>query len=249
MSASWLFNTLVSAVLLPPLNGLLLIALGWFVWHSRPRLARASVGLGLLLTFLFSLPIVGMWLTRPLEGDPLSPERLAEAQAIVILGGGRHRQVPEYGGDTVGATTLLRLRYGAYLYKQSRLPILVSGGKPDGGALSEAETMRRVLVEEFGVPVRWVEERSDDTRENALFSAELLRQAGIAHIVLVTSAWHMPRAQTAFAAAGLNVVPAPTDFASEPLTPRDFLPSYRGFRHAYRALHEYLGQVWYRLRS
>ncbi|RLJ67784.1 YdcF family protein [Sulfurisoma sediminicola] len=244
MSSTWLITNLVAAFLLPPLDALLLVGLGWALWRRRPRLARGLVGAGALLLFVLSLPVVGDALLRTLEGEPVNAEAMRQAQAIVVLGGGRYREAPEYGGDTAGKETLLRLRYAARLQRETGLPLLVSGGKPDGGDLSEAETMRAALIHDFGVPVRWVEGASDDTRQNARFSAELLRRDGVSRVLLVTHAWHMPRAMRSFAAAGIAVTPAPTFFHRAPLTPLDFLPRPEGLLASRHAMHEWIGLVW-----
>lgn len=213
MSISWLATNLLAAFLLPPLNGLLLAGLGWLLWLRRPRLARLLVGSGLALLFVLALPVVGNAMLRSLEGEPVSQEQMRQAQAIVVLGGGRYRGAPEYGGDTVSVPTLVRLRYAAKLHRETGLPLLVSGGKPDGGGTSEAEAMRRVLADEFGLPVRWVEGESDNTRENALFSAQLLKRDGVTRVLLVTHAEHMRRARRSFEQGGHRRV-ASTDFIS-----------------------------------
>lgn len=249
MSPEWLLTNIVAAFLLPPLNGLLFIVVGWLAMRRMPRLARPLVGAGLLLLWGQALPVVGNALLRGLEGEPFDMARAGGAQAIVVLGGGRHRQAPEYGGDTVSEPSLARLRYAAKLHRETALPILVTGGAPDGGNISEGEAMRRVLSEEFGVPVRWVEEASINTRENASFAAELLKQDGISRVLLVTHAWHMRRAERAFATAGLAVLPAPTLFRRHPLLPLDWLPSAEGLRDTRTALHEWIGILWYRLRD
>jgi uncharacterized SAM-binding protein YcdF (DUF218 family) len=249
VSISWLLTNLLAAFLLPPGNGLLLVVLGWALWRRRPRLARGLVGGGAALLVVLSLPAVGDALLRTLEGGPVSAEALRRAHAIVVLGGGRYRAAPEYGGDTVSTMTLARLRYAARLQRETGLPILVTGGRPDGGGSSEAEAMRAALQRDFGVPVRWVEGNSDDTRQNAQFSVELLKRDGISSALLVTHAWHMPRAVRSFAAAGITVVPAPTAFHREPLTPLDFVPRPEGLERSRHAMHEWIGKVWYALRS
>lgn len=247
MSPEWLISNLVAAFVLPPLNGLTLIVIGWLLIRQRPGMARVCVGTGLVLLWILALPVVGNALLRSLEGAPLDMDQARQAQAIVVLGGGRYREAPEYGGDTAGEPTLIRLRYAARLHRETRLPILVSGGTPEGAGLSEGETMRRALGDEFAVPVRWVEGTSINTRENARHAAELLRAAGVTRILLVTHAWHMPRALAAFAPTGLAVVPAPTLFHSRPLIPTDFLP--QGYEKSRAALHEWVGMLWYRLRN
>jgi uncharacterized SAM-binding protein YcdF (DUF218 family) len=246
MSITWLITNFLAAFLLPPLNGLLLVIAGLFFWHRRPGMARIFATTGALLLCLLAMPVVGGAMLRTLESESLTPADLKQAQAIVVLGGGLSREAPEYGGDTVGEASLVRLRYAAKLQRESGLPLLVTGGNPDGGKLSEAEAMSQVLTREFGVPVRWIEGASNNTRENAQLTAARLKADGIIRVVLVTHAWHMPRALRSFTEAGLSASPAPTSFQSEAATVLDFLPSHYGAARC--AIHEWLGLLWYRVR-
>ncbi len=247
----WLLTNLIASFFLPPLALLLIGALGLALLKRRPRLGEGLLALSLGLLAVLSLPAVSGRLLASLEQGALLPqENRPEAQAIVVLGGGRDINAPEYGGDTLGWASLERLRYGAKLQRQTGLPLLVTGGKPDGGELSEGEIMRRVLEGEFGVPVRWVEDRSDNTRENAYFSRELLKGSGVQTIYLVTHAWHMPRAKRVFEAAGFKVVPAGVGFhQTKAPTALDFLPDARALEGSARYIHEIIGLVWYRLKS
>lgn len=248
MSLSWVIKNMVAAFLLPPLNGLLLLALAWIV-RRRRRLALCLAWAGGLLLAVLSLKPVGLALITSLESQvSVAVAKDSGAQAIVVLGGGRYRNAPEYGRDTVSEWTLVRLRYAAKLGRETGLPLLVSGGAPDGGGSSEAEVMAAILEGDFGVPVRWREAASEDTADNASESARILGAAGISRVLLVSHAWHLPRARSAFEQAGLAVIPAPTGFvAGTPLTPRDWLPGSMEF--ARTALHEWLGILWYCLRS
>jgi uncharacterized SAM-binding protein YcdF (DUF218 family) len=120
-----------------------------------------------------------------------------------------------------------------------------------GGAVKhappEALLMRNVLVNEFGVPVRWVEARSRNTHENAVNSAALLNAAGIHRIVLVGHAFDFPRTREEFAAAGIDAIPAPINSPPEmPTVLSDFVPSVAGLRLSYYALYEILANVNYR---
>jgi uncharacterized SAM-binding protein YcdF (DUF218 family) len=104
--------------------------------------------------------------------------------------------------------------------------------------------MREVMEQDFRVPVRWTENRSRDTAENASLSAPLLREAGVGRIVLVTHASHMKRAEELFSAAGFQVIPAPTGFAGgEGSLLESLLPSPRAFSLSCRVLHEHLGRL------
>jgi len=62
------------------------------------------------------------------ESPVFDPVQASSAQAIVVLGGGTRRNAPEYGGDTLGALTLERLRYGTVVARVTHLPMLLSGG-------------------------------------------------------------------------------------------------------------------------
>jgi len=247
----WLLTNFIAAFLLPPLSLLLLGGTGLWLLKRRPRLGKALVALSLGLLAVLSMPAVSGWLLATLERDALlPPKNRPTAQAIVVLGGGRYLDAPEYGGDTVSGVALERLRYGARLQRETGLPILVTGGKPDGGEVSEGEAMRRTLEDEFGVPVRWVEDRSDNTRENAYFSRELLKGGGVATIYLVTHAWHMPRAQWIFQRAGFKVVPAGIAFhQTKPLTALDFLPNAGALGASALYFHEKIGLLWYGLKN
>jgi uncharacterized SAM-binding protein YcdF (DUF218 family) len=110
--------------------------------------------------------------------------------------------------------------------------------------------MKVILEKEFGAQVRWVEEASNNTRENALLSQRMLAKSGVATILLVTHAWHMPRAQGAFERVGLKVIPAGTRFSPPTaLELMDFVPNAGALRSSAYAMHEAIGLVWYRLRG
>jgi uncharacterized SAM-binding protein YcdF (DUF218 family) len=250
MDIGWLVTNLIAAFLLPPLNLLTLIAWGAWLLRSRrqQRLGRALIWLSVVGLWLLSTPYLA---GRMLDALKPPPQRVLDEQAdaIVILAGGVKRDSLEYGGDTVSRLTLERLRYGAWLARETAKPILVTGGAPAGG-VPEGQLMRAVLEREFGIPVRWVEDRSHNTRENALRSAELLAAAGVRRIYLVTHAWHLRRAIPEFERAGLVVIPAGIDYAA-PASPSvlDFVPSARGLLDSYYAMHEGIGLIWYRMRN
>ncbi len=241
---------LVAVVVLPPLGPLLLIGLGLLVAVRRRRAGLALAWTGLVLALLLATPASVGWLLRGLEtAAPVSAEAARSAHAIVILGGGKRRNAPEYGGETVNRLSLERLRYGAHLARETGLPLLVTGGAPTGDT-PEAELMQAVLEIDFGIPVRWVETASLDTRQNARRSAELLHPAGVQRILLVTHAAHMPRAQAEFEAQGLEVIPAPTAWLGGAGGSEQVLAALPGPTSAYAgwyAAHEWLGNLAYRL--
>lgn len=247
---TWLATNFVAAFLLPPLDLILLMTAGLILLKRRPRLGKTLIASGLVLLYALSTPLVAGSLIRLLQAEPLPANaNLSGVGAIVVLGAGRYANAPEYGGDTASTLALERLRYGARLQRQTGLPILATGGAPDGG-IPEGRFMQEILEKEFGVPVRWVEDASDNTRENALFSRRILAKEHIRKILLVTHAWHMARARTAFERAGFEVIPAGTHF-SPPRPPElmNFVPDASALRSSAYALHEAFGLLWYRLRG
>lgn len=244
---SWqLTNTLV-ALLLPPGILILLMAGGLALRRKRRRLGDGMVTGGLAALYALSMPLTAHFLLSGWESPTAAATK--GGGAIVVLGGSKSHNTPEYGGNTVNGATLVRLRYAAQLQRQSGLPVLVSGGSPEGSAQSEAELMQLVLQNEFSVPVRWVEGHSANTLENARLSYQMLLRENILTIYLVTHAWHMPRARLAFEAAGFKVIPAATGYTTRyRLTILDFLPDARALRDSAVFFHEIIGIVWYRLR-
>ncbi|MDR2092700.1 MAG: YdcF family protein [Azoarcus sp.] len=240
---------IVSALILPPLLPFVLVFAGLVFIRCRWRGGAVLVWIGLAVGLFTITPAATDLLLAPLEpAAPVRPAEARSAQAIVILGGGRMFDTPEYGGDTVGRMTLERLRYGARLARETGLPVLVSGGAP-GGRTPEAQLMKAVLEEEFHVPVTWTEDASLDTHQNARNSAALLKTAGIGRVVLVTHAVHMRRAREEFASQGLATVAAPTAWLNSQRN-GSILPALPNTESAYAgwfALHEWFGLLARRL--
>jgi len=189
--------------------------------------------------------------SKPASKSAAKTDSNEAPQAIVVLGAGRYSEAPEYGyKDTVSRLGLVRLRYAAELQRRSGLPILVSGGAPNGESSTEASLMRDVLVNEFKANVKWVEDRSANTRDNARLSAELL--GSVRHVYLVTHAWHMRRAVREFEQVGIRVVAAPTGFHT--LSPKArslaaYLPNSEGMSQTAVAIRERVGFLWHDLQG
>ncbi|WP_237772467.1 YdcF family protein [Herbaspirillum robiniae] len=211
-------------------------------------------GIGVALLALLSMPAVADLMVRPLEDmtAPLTAAARAQGQAIVVLAAGRLERAPEYGGaDIPDYVALARLRYAARLQHETGLPVLVSGGNVPAGEPdnSKARAMAAALRDDFRTPVRWIEGRSENTEQNALFSAEMLRGERIDRVLVVTDAMHMPRAMLAFAQTGLQAIAAPTMFfRSTGFDAQSLLPSAEGLRRSYYASYEWIGLLWYALR-
>lgn len=246
---SWLITNFVAAFLLPPFNFIVLLALGGALLHTTyVKLGRGLIWVAIAALYIFSTPLVGNGLMAWVETPYVKPDT-QDAQAIVVLGGGVYHDAPEYGEGTVRSYTLERLRYAARLQRETGLPLLASGGSPESGE-PESVAMWNSLRKDFGVETRWVELTSMNTGESAKHSFAILQPYGITHILLVTHAWHMPRAQAAFEKAGFTVTPAGTIFAGKPrLSPLQLLPTAGGLMATRHALHELIGMVWYQIKG
>lgn len=255
-------KTVVAAVVLPPVPLLLLVLIG-------TRLVLSRRGLGWLLVLLAT---AGLWLSACTGMAELlsrtafrAPPALSTAQiaqlradvkarpgtiAIVVLGGGRELLAPEYGSADLRPRSLERLRYGIWLQRETGVPVAFSGGVGWGAApgTAEADIAERIAAKEFGVPLKWVENDSRDTRENALRTVPLLDKSGVKRIVLVTHGWHMQRALAHFEAAvagrGIAIVPAPISMARVAHgRVIDWLPTPEGFVAVNLLLREALGRL------
>ena len=237
----WLLHlkTLLKELILPPASPLILALLGWVLLKTRPRLARIFLAVGLVSLWLLSTPIVADSLTGLVElYPPVDLRQAADAQAIVILGGGGERALaPEYQGPAAEPFMLERLSYGAYLAKKTGLPILVTGFS------LEARAMHDSLQRNFGIETRWIDDQAYDTFQNARNSARILSAANVHRIILVTHATHMRRSVREFADAGFDVVPAPMGM----LAPRDFgvlyyFPTPEALLRSHVAIYELIGE-------
>ncbi len=232
-----------------------MVAVSLMLWKRRKITSRFLMFLAWASLAAFSLPIVSsklfVWLEAPYVSQA-NQRNLSDVEAIVVLGGGRERNTPEYGGeDQVSYHSLWRLRYGARLAKEYQLPVIASGGTVyPYEELSEAAIATKVLEEEFGVAHVWQEGNSRDTWQNAQKTAALLNIKEIEKVILVTHAYHMRRAIYAFEQAKVQVVPMPTGFFSgDNNWLNDWLPTASALNKSRIAIHEYLGLAFYRARA
>ncbi len=243
-------KTVLKSFFLPPGLFFCLILFAFFLQFRKKLIASVLALVAVVGLFLLSTPRVAYFLSRPLEEKILPLANWQGAQAIVILGGGQRKACPEFEGqDSVDPSTLSRLAYGAMLHKKTGLPILVSGGLVLDDRISEAHLMAHALRDLFSAPAKWLEERSQNTSENAEYSSQILKKVGVTHILLVTEAWHMRRAVLSFSPTQLSVIPAPTNFVN-PLSQSallNWLPRAEALAKSSQALHEWLGYIWYRI--
>lgn len=247
-----LLASLIKKIILPP--GLIFFgfAIGYLLARRWKALGRGVVLLSLALGYSLTLPIVSGTLASITETyPPIKPDDIQhlDGEAIVILAGGKDTGRAEYGGVTVSMATLERIRYGAILERELKLPVLVSGGTVSGSDVAEADLMAEILEKEFFVTPGWVEKESRNTAQNAFLSAELLPMR---NIILITNALHMPRSVRAFERAGFKVTAAPVLSVGPGdeyhFSYKHFLPSEKALVVSHDALHEWYGLLWYSIR-
>jgi len=229
-----------------PLLTIFLVMAAAAVMRVQNRRRRVLAIAGVCGLFCVSWPPVDWLLSRPLEARYAIRPFAAPTglQALVVFSEGIEPAHFERPYPLASQNTFERCLYAAWIYRRyGPLPVLVSGGQG-------APTMRDMLLSN-GVPdgMVWIEGRSDSTRENALYSAEILRQHGVSRVALVVDATSMPRAAACFRKLGIGVVPAPSSFCQLGPISQELLPSWRAIRQNEDTLHEILGLLWYRLRG
>jgi uncharacterized SAM-binding protein YcdF (DUF218 family) len=241
LSKHWL------AALLSPLPLSLLIAIIAVICQrsKRAKPARSLFIVAAALVYGGSIAIVGEALLGPLEHryPPLRQDLpLPAAGYVVVLGSGYgpHDGVPVTAA--LDGDGLARIVEGVRLARRlTNARLVVSGGAPPGQsapALGYAELARDLGISDASLVVL---DGALDTREEARSIAALV---GNAPFILVTSAYHMPRAVQELRLAGVRPIPAPTGQlvgGSNSFSWRAWLPSSSGLRKVERALHEYAG--------
>ena len=205
---------------------------------------------------LWSLPPVANAVARSLEAQfaNLAVDAVQKADVILVFGGVMQPSRPGQPYANLDAAAD-RVWHAARLYHAGKAAkVMLSGGGNDWEAdlPSQAKTMAQFLGD-LGVPLRAIvlEERSRSTYENASNCAELMRRQGMERAILVTSALHMPRSFAVLRRAGVDVVPAATDFEviEGPGTALSWLPNSQALQRSTNALHEWIGIAVYRWRG
>jgi uncharacterized SAM-binding protein YcdF (DUF218 family) len=243
---------LARSLLTDPLFWVVLLLLpGWLLARRRPAAARRWVGSGLLLLVLLGWRALPDRLMHALETWHTPASQAPSAYAgVVVLGGAFERASVQRGREQVQLKAHAeRMTEAAALARTyPDLPIIFTGGCVDTGegCVAEAELARRFFTHMGLAPdrVRY-ESASRTTYENAVLTAQLPGVDKQLPWLLLTSAWHMPRAMAAFRAQGWNVTPWPVDFRSNEYTPWTSYSLTSGVEQWQFALHETLGLLAY----
>ncbi len=251
-----LLSSLLTNLVIPLNLGIALLVLGVLCYMlRRRRIAMLFVGGGLAWVLFWSLPATTLWAGGHLEQlyPYRPPAELPAAEAIVVLGGSTANNRPNWFGPYDRSTTIARVDTAARIYHAERAPLIVVSGAALEGNVSEARIMANSLQQQ-GVPLDAIVQESESltTYQNALYTARVLKERGIDHVLLVTSALHMPRAMGVFRKQQVDATAA----GSPPqiVVPDDpafsfWLPSMHVLSASRSVVKEYVGMLVYWLRG
>lgn len=242
--------------LLEPSNALMLLAIAGLVLSARPRWGRFGswlvAGVVAVIAVAGWLPL-GSLALRPLEQRfPAFVDDGKPVHGIIVLGGGVTPDVTQARGQIATNEAGERLTAMADLarrYPEARVVFSGGTGNFGGMGIAEADALEQVVSQLLPNRTVTYERMSRNTRENALLTRMIVRQRAGERWLLVTSAWHMPRAYAQFKSLGWRVTPYPVDFRTS-MTGDDWKLSgsiAQGLRRVDIAAKEWIGLLAARL--
>ena len=244
-----------------PTGLITLLVILTLVFRKKRRLSLVLLLIAFGVLLVAGNKFVATTLARTLEWQyPPLPEG-STADLIVVLGGGTEPAVEPRSMVELNAAGD-RVLYAVKLYQDGVAPdLLLSGGDIDflyDSPSTPADDMA-TLMEMVGVPREQmlIQNKSYNTQQDAQYSCTMIKERGYQKVILVTSAFHMPRSVALFEAQGCPVTPAPTDYSVTELgwetlmhpTIEEFiinlLPSYTNLSSVTKSMKEYLGMIYY----
>jgi len=224
---------ILSALIMPLSIGLILGLLGlWYMYQNHIKKAKIFLTISLIWIAIISYTPFANMLLKPLETQYSRLTTIPkDVHYILLLGGDRKNRAWE----------------AIRLYHQiSNAKIITSGYAPNGGTPSAIKTAK--LLEESGVKKEdiLIQPKPRYTQEEAI---AIKKRLGNKPFILVTSAYHMPRAMKIFKKIGLNPIPAPTDFRIRNINEFYTYPKGKRLLFTEQAWHEYLGLLWLKLKN
>jgi uncharacterized SAM-binding protein YcdF (DUF218 family) len=247
---------LIKQFFLPPTLIAIGMAVSFFLLlRERQRLGKALLFLTLVTYYLLSIEPVAYLLAKTLETKvdisklELKTEKI---EAIIVLGAGISKRSGDPPNHKLTGTSWKRLSHGIELYKEYKgeIPMLYSGGSGDPFDTTSVEAL---LAKDYAMAMSipeenfWIESSSRNTYENGVEIIRILDKhfpgTEKHRIILVTSAFHMPRSIRVMKKAGLDSIPSPPDSVTGvlELDPLSFFPSVSSFSRSSRSIHEWMG--------
>lgn len=228
----------------------------FLIWGAITR-RRLPILIALFLLVITSSPIISTPMVRHLEGGQLrkSSDDIRAADAVVVLSGmiqpvqGLHDLFYEWGDPDrfFGGIELMKARKANYIiFTGGKLPWQSKDIKPEGYILTQ-------FALDFGIPKTQIilTKEVQNTKDEAIAVKEILQKNNANRIILVTSAFHMPRAIKLFEREGIEVQSYPVDFKIGlfELTPMNFLPSAGAFYNFEFSWRELIGKFYYNIKN
>ena len=249
----YLLSKLLPLFVYPLGLAVLLSLFGLLMLISNRRFAASvSILFTIVILWVSATNIFSGFVLKSLEQDypPVAIEQQPVVDAIVILGG--YTDASDSGGIIELGDAVDRLFHGMRLYRAGKAPVVMLVGGAARGHQPEAQVMANLLAE-FNIAreVMLLEDKSRNTRQNALNAMAIMQDNGIKKILLSTSAYHMHRAQAVFEKLGVEVVPAATDYQVLEPDPSilDWLPNAEALMMTTLGIKEHLGWWVYRVRG
>lgn len=248
----FIIQKIFNYIIFPPSIFILILLAALLLIRKYKRKAVLLITLDILLIYFLSIEPVKNMVLAPLEtyAPPVTKEAAKDADIIVILGGGTLENSPEEGENgSLTGDSFKRALYGLYLAEQYRLPVLYSGGTLfEGQSKGEAEIAMKLLSKYNKTGIKLMKETmSRTTYENAAYVKEKFNPG---KVILVTSAYHIKRSLYIFKRAGVECVPAPTDYKIDScnFNITSWLPKSSEMDCIYKGLKEHVGLLFYMIK-
>ena len=238
--------------ILPLIFSPLILVIGLIILGIIFNLRKFSL-IGVIILILSSLPIISNKFIAYLEKDyqPIEIAEIENVDAIVVLSGmirviGDEENLKYEFTDSVD-----RFFAGLDLFNNNKSPILIltRGKMPWSIGIAEGEYLKELAIK-YGVSEENIilTDEVQNTDQEAKAIKEILTED--AKIILVTSAFHMPRAEKVFKAANINLIPYPVDFqnSKSKTTMMDFIPSAGSLFDTSHFVREMIGRLYYNLK-
>ena len=238
--------------ILPLIFSPLMLVIGLIVLGIIFNLRKFSL-VGIVVLILSSLPIISNKFIAYLEKDyqPIEIADVENVDAIVVLSGmirviGDEENLKYEFTDSVD-----RFFAGLDLFNNNKSPILIltRGKMPWSVGIAEGEYLKELAIK-YGISEENIilTDEVQNTDQEAKAIKKILTEN--AKIILVTSAFHMPRAEKVFKAANINLIPFPVDFqnSKSKTTMMDFIPSAGSLFDTSHFVREMIGRLYYNLK-
>ncbi len=235
---------LLSIFLMPLSISLILFFIGlYFLFSKSYKKAKLFLSVSFLWLFLISYSPFSNALIKPLENEYKAYLDIdSSIEYVLVLGSGHITNKEISPHSQLSSSALMRLTEGIRIFKKLDNGKLIVSGYGGDDITPHAIISKEVAIS-MGIDEKDIltQEEAKDTYEEAQYVKKFV---GDKTFILVTSAYHMPRAMKLFKENGLNPIAAPTDFLQEKELKILSSPNANNVRKTQLAMHEYIGTLW-----